>query len=615
MSVGFASAPVVGLRVGVRMGRAALLRKSRLSLSMGSAVGVAGLAAALTVTSLGSAAVACADGNYACSAQRTSTLFAVIALPVLAVLVVITRTSLLNRIAPYVRLHAMGATRPQIGMIAATESLTVASPGVAVGFILTAFGLAVSPLAIDPWEALSRAALASVVTLTVVAAVTSLSLPLQESRTLVSVRTGREAVGRVASGLWVTALGVLIYLAVKTGKNDAYSTAQAATWVISSVIAVLTLPSAVSTCVALFGRALEPLADRFVSLRMAVRQMQWQPGSLARAVQVLAAGVAVAIAAQFVWIAVAATPTIATVITAQTRGPNLLVFSAGAPTDVGPVTLSADYVVAPQISGYCSDSSCGVLVLPCEFIAAALASHTPTCDAPTVYTVAPNAAPEPGATVLFDNMDQAAYTLDPQAVAGRGDLVASFFAQYFVTAIVTPDAITDGAPATSRLWLVLAPPGVTGNEVLAPQDTDTWVQAGGLSTQAIAEVQSTQRQVLSVAWLALGFSLIGLLALSFDAYADRSRMARRWERFGVPRRIGTTSFVLSQVAAATVACSLGCATGALIAWNLGYTTVDSITMGSRWQPVILTSTLGMGIVVLNSAALILGERLARQAQV
>jgi hypothetical protein len=598
------------LTIGARLGRASLAVGSRKSLSWGAGVATAGLALALGLTTYGHASRSCDAADYACSGQRVATLFAVIALPVLAVLVVTVRASTLRRMPQYLRLHTLGVPRLTVVGISAVEALVVASPGLAGGGVVGGVAL----LALGVPGAVPLAAVAIVLSTFVTVAATSMSHSLREPTTANPLHSIKEAAGRVASILWAVSICGLWSLSSISRREDAFSSVRALWWILASVAAVLSLPSVVPMLLRLFGRMATPLVERRVSLRLAARHMQFQPSSLTRGSQVLAAGAAIAVAAQFTWIAVAATPSVDRVIVAQGQGPNLLLFASATPGVSGPAPSADVIAAAPFLHGTCEDGSCGVFVLPCALIETIAAPIEPPCSGEALYAVdGASHAPVDLTSMALDDGTVVRVTGSGSRPGSSGP-PPSFLSDYYVTHFVTPASVGEAASGPSTMWLVLARPGVTGGDIIGQPGNQGWSQLGGLSASSIAEVASLQLQILGVAALALVASLVGLITLSFDNYAERRALARKWQRFGVPEAIGSRSFMFSQLMSAVIASVVGCATGAAVAWNLGYTTVDSVQVGSRFEPILLTVAICLVIMILNAASLTLGVRLTTSRQ-
>ena len=604
----------IALRLGARLGLAALRQRTRVSLTLGSGFGAVGLALALGITATSGVASVCDGASGECAVRRTGTLFAVLVLPSLAVLVVTVRAGVVRRLPQYSRFNALGLSRRTVLTTAAVEALTVAAPGVVVG---TAVGTLLLALVLGTTSAQGLAAVASATlacTALVVVLSTSLSLSLGETQLLRRIRVASEAGGRIAAAIWTGSTVVLVALAATEGTSEAARAAwRSSLWLVCAVVSVLTLPAMVTVAIRSGGAILARIGDRSLTWRIAGRQMQWHPASLTRAAQVLAVAAAIAVAAQYVWIAVAATPAIDTVLRAQHEGPNLLVIGASTPQSQPPPL--PDYVTAsaPYEFANCVDGKCLVFVAPCELIAK-IARETPAeCGPGTLFRTPDATGDAPlGQQVDFNGEPELRATLSSDLTVGRIGPLASFFADQSVTDIVTPDAFVHREPVAAYNWIVLAPPGVTGADLLGGESEGVWSQAAGLSPDQIAEVDGLRQQIYAVAVLALAAALIGLIVFSFDNYTERYRMSQRWLRFGIPERVGSRSYLVGQLLSGLVAAVLGCVTAAAIAWDLGYTTVASVVSGSRAQPVGVAVVLSLAIVLVNAVAMAVGVRLVKE---
>jgi hypothetical protein len=245
-------------------------------------------------------------------------------------------------------------------------------------------------------------------------------------------------------------------------------------------------------------------------------------------------------------------------------------------------------------------------------IVAIAVQPSPACEAQVIYRTPDAQGDAPiGLKVAFNGDPLQSATLAGESTVGTSGPLASFFSEVAVTDLVTPDALIGREAVKAQTWLVLAPPGVTGADFLANETSGTWTQIGGLSIDNIDRVSSFQQQIYGVGALALAAALMGLIVFSFDNYTERYRMSQRWLRFGLPERVGSRSYLVGQVVSGLTAAVLGCVTGVAIAWDLGYTTVASVVVGSRTVPIVTTVVACVVIVLLNAATMAAGVRLVK----
>lgn len=565
----------------------------------------------IALTSTGAELVRCGPGDFGCTSQRVATLFAVFGVPAVTGLVVAARSAATRRYAQYYRIFVMGAPRLTLRILAGVESLVAACAGILFGVpvgTLTACLFSKSGI----WTALLFSLGGSLLSASIVVFVTVLGMRLREPRALAIIRARREDSSWMPVACWCVAVVVLAILARIAAHFESFSTLRSSVWLAASIAATLLLPLIVPKLVRLVGNSLGDIR-RPLALRLAARQMSYRSNSFTIAGQVFAAAVAVAVAAQFVWIAVASTPAVDRILVAQSTGPNIQIFAsdrfdmlARELDEIRAVEASAPFVV-----GTCSDGDCGVLVAPCDILAEIATLGTECVDGYLYSSSRGDADSLKGAELWLGAQGDIHSEIATSAISDFTDL-ASFFSDFPINVLATPGAVGPFDVPTDSHMIALVLPGVLADDVVLKIDSVRVDLVSGLNVASLDAVFSQRNAIYLVALIAILTACVGLVAISFDSVLRRREISIQWERVGVPRVLSTQSYVIGQMLTGVLAVTLGCVTGAAISWDLGYTSLVENAPILRMGSAIIIGSLGVFIIVMNAIMVQVGVRLGEQ---